>query len=101
MRPGIAFLKGGYSPAIQEDIKQFNGGLFHDAIAVEITEDELTLLEKAARRDWHSVEPAIFGTLLEQALSARDRSRLGAHYTPRWRLRSLRRIADAIACAAR
>jgi hypothetical protein len=75
--------KGGYSPAIQEDIKQFNGGLFHDAISVEITEDELTLLEKAARRDWHAVEPAIFGTLLEQALSARDRSRLGAHYTPR------------------
>ena len=33
--------KGGYSPAVQEDIKKFNGGLFHDAITVEITEDEL------------------------------------------------------------
>ena len=75
--------KGGYSPAIQEDIKKFNGGLFHEAISVEITEDELVLLEKAARRDWHAVEPAIFGTLLEQALSERERSRLGAHYTPR------------------
>ena len=74
---------GGYSPAIQEDIKKFNGGLFHEAISVEITEDELTLLEKAARRDWHAVEPAIFGTLLEQALSERERTRLGAHYTPR------------------
>lgn len=74
---------GGYSPAIQEDIKKFNGGLFHGAISVEITEDELSLLEKAARRDWHAVEPAIFGTLLEQALSERERSSLGAHYTPR------------------
>jgi hypothetical protein len=75
--------KGGYSPAIQEDIKKFNGGLFHESISVEINEDELGLLEKAARRDWHAVEPAIFGTLLEQALSERERSQLGAHYTPR------------------
>lgn len=75
--------EGGYSPAIQEDIKKFNGGLFHESISVEISEDELALLEKAARRDWHAVEPAIFGTLLEQALSKRERSQLGAHYTPR------------------
>jgi len=75
--------KGGYSPAIQEDIRKFNGGLFREAISVETTEDELMLLEKAARRDWHAVEPAIFGTLLEQALSERERSKLGAHYTPR------------------
>jgi SAM-dependent methyltransferase len=75
--------KGGYSPAIQEDIKKFNGGLFREAITVEINEEELMLLEKAARRDWHGVEPAIFGTLLEQALSERERTRFGAHYTPR------------------
>jgi hypothetical protein len=75
--------KGGYAPAIQADIKRFNGGLFREAITVEITDDELTLLEKAALRDWHAVEPAIFGTLLEQALSERERSKLGAHYTPR------------------
>jgi len=75
--------KGGYSPAIQEDIRKFNGGLFHEAISVEITEDELKLLEIAAGRDWRAVEPAIFGTLLEQALSERERSQLGAHYTPR------------------
>ncbi len=37
----------------------------------------------AARRDWKDVEPAIFGTLLEQALNPRERSKLGAHYTPR------------------
>jgi hypothetical protein len=37
----------------------------------------------AAEKDWRDVEPAIFGTLLEQALNPADRSRLGAHYTPR------------------
>jgi SAM-dependent methyltransferase len=75
--------KGGHLPAIQADIRRFNGGLFREAISVPITEDELGLLEQAARRDWKNVEPAIFGTLLEQALSERERSSLGAHYTPR------------------
>lgn len=75
--------KGGYAPAIQADIKHFNGGLFREVVSVPITEDELSLLETAARRDWRNVEPAIFGTLLEQALSERERSQLGAHYTPR------------------
>lgn len=37
----------------------------------------------AAQHDWASVDPAIFGTLLEQALDPRERARLGAHYTPR------------------
>nr|WP_215908813.1 DNA methyltransferase [Phreatobacter stygius] len=75
--------KGGHMAAIQADIRRFNGGLFREAITVPITEDELGLLEQAARRDWRNVEPAIFGTLLEQALSERERSSLGAHYTPR------------------
>ena len=33
--------------------------------------------------DWTDVEPAIFGTLLERALSPVERHKLGAHYTPR------------------
>src|ERR1019366_8890252 len=32
---------------------------------------------------WKDFEPAIFGTLLERALSERERHALGAHYTPR------------------
>jgi hypothetical protein len=51
--------KGGYNAAIQADIRRFNGGLFRGVISVEITEDELVLLDKAARRDWKNVEPAI------------------------------------------
>ena len=38
---------------------------------------------EAAQADWHDVEPAIFGTLLERALDPRERHKLGAHYTPR------------------
>ena len=73
----------GHAAAIQADIRKFNGGLFHDKPVVEITEDELELLSKAAGRDWRNVEPAIFGTLLEQALDPKERAELGAHYTPR------------------
>src|SRR5690606_41717570 len=43
----------------------------------------IALLLDAARADWKHVEPAIFGTLLERALSPKDRHKLGAHYTPR------------------
>lgn len=72
-----------YSPLIEAKVREFNGGLFHDAASLPMTEDELALLEKAASRDWAHVEPAIFGTLLEQALSAAERAKLGAHHTPR------------------
>ncbi len=72
-----------YSPLIQAKVREFNGGLFHDSASLPMIEDELALLEKAASRDWAQVEPAIFGTLLEQALSAKERSKLGAHHTPR------------------
>lgn len=62
---------------------RFNGGLFAEATAFELTTAQLEVLLKAAARDWRNVEPAIFGTLLERALSVKERSQLGAHYTPR------------------
>lgn len=74
---------GHYSPELEEDILRFNGGLFRDATALEINDDELNWLTIAADRNWRDVEPAIFGTLLERALSPAERHRLGAHYTPR------------------
>jgi hypothetical protein len=73
----------GHSDAIQEDIRRFNGGLFHDKPVIPVNEAELELLAKAAARNWKAVEPAIFGTLLEQALATKERAALGAHYTPR------------------
>jgi hypothetical protein len=45
--------------------------------------EEIGELLAAAKQDWREVDPSIFGTLLEQALDPKERSRLGAHYTPR------------------
>lgn len=74
---------GGHCPAARQDLRRFNGGLFREVAPIPITEPELEALVEAAQADWASVEPAIFGALLEQALDPRERSRLGAHYTPR------------------
>jgi len=62
---------------------QFNGGLFADSSALALSAEQLQILLDAAQRDWKQVEPAIFGTLLERALDPKERSKLGAHYTPR------------------
>ena len=75
--------KGGFSPILQQDLKRFNGGLFKDADALPLNEEQLEWLIEAAVADWKQVEPAIFGTLLERALDKRQRHKLGAHYTPR------------------
>ncbi len=75
--------KGGFSTSLRKPVKHFNGGLFHETRALPVDGFKLGLLIDAANADWKEVEPAIFGTLLERALDPRDRSKLGAHYTPR------------------
>lgn len=74
---------GGYSVLLRKQIPRFNGSLFAERTALPLTADQLQLLVEAAQADWRDVEPAIFGTLLERALDARERHKLGAHYTPR------------------
>ena len=74
---------GGYAPQLNDTLKKFNGVLFKKRKALPLDADDIHELWVAARRDWRDVEPAIFGTLLERALDARERSKLGAHYTPR------------------
>ena len=64
-------------------VRNFNGGLFEDPVAFELDEAGLTILLRAAEREWTDVEPSIFGTLLERALDPKERHKLGAHYTPR------------------
>jgi len=75
--------RGGFSTSLRTTILQFNGGLFEDATALPLNKDQLQLLIEASQYDWREVEPAIFGTLLEHALDAVERHKLGAHYTPR------------------
>jgi hypothetical protein len=75
--------KGDYSTSVRERMKRFNGKLYEDAQVFPLGREEIGELLAAAEHDWKEVEPAIFGTLLEQALDPRERARLGAHYTPR------------------
>lgn len=74
---------GGFSVAIESDVKRFNGKLFADARVFPMEREDIGVLKAAASKDWREVDPSIFGTLLEQALSPEDRASLGAHYTPR------------------
>jgi hypothetical protein len=62
---------------------RFNGGLFASPTSLPLQKPDLEKLHRAAKHDWSQVEPAIFGTLLERALSNKERHKLGAHYTPR------------------
>ena len=66
-----------------ERIAHFNGGLFDEAPAIPVTGPEIGELLLAAKQDWSSVEPAIFGTLFERSLDPSKRSQIGAHYTSR------------------
>ncbi|HRO88823.1 MAG TPA: class I SAM-dependent DNA methyltransferase, partial [Chiayiivirga sp.] len=72
-----------FSAVVRQRVLQFNGGLFRDPDILPLDAAQLKLLTRAAQADWQHVEPAIFGTLLERALSPKDRHKLGAHYTPR------------------
>ncbi|MGU3389793.1 class I SAM-dependent DNA methyltransferase [Sphingomonas sp. M1A8_2b] len=74
---------GGFSPVLRKTVRKFNGGLFAERTAIPLHKEEIGELYEAAKHVWTEVEPAIFGTLLEQALDKVDRKRLGAHYTPR------------------
>jgi len=66
-----------------EEIRPFNGGLFADGTTQAFDSDDILTLMEAAKLDWASVEPSIFGTLFERGLDPTSRTRLGAHYTSR------------------
>ncbi|MDO9368060.1 MAG: class I SAM-dependent DNA methyltransferase [Sphingopyxis sp.] len=72
-----------YASAVGAEVRYFNGGLFESAKTYSLSLADRGELYEAAKADWTKVEPAIFGTLLEQALTATERAKLGAHYTPR------------------
>src|SRR5207237_4124267 len=74
---------GAFAIAIETQVKRFNGEFFRSHAALTLGREEIGELRAAAECDWRDVDPSIFGTLLEQALNADDRKRLGAHYTPR------------------
>ncbi len=66
-------------------INWFNGGLFDGAEPLLLETPDLRLVaDTADEHDWSEIDPAIFGTMFEEALKAtRKRAALGAHYTDR------------------
>ncbi len=74
---------GGFSVVLRAVLPRFNGKLFKQPDVIALDREQIGLLIEAASANWTLVEPAIFGTLLERALSTTERHALGAHYTPR------------------
>jgi hypothetical protein len=72
-----------FSSTANDAVLRFNGGLFQERTALPLKPELLGLLIDASKADWRDVEPAIFGTFLEQALDPRERRKLGAEFTPR------------------
>lgn len=62
-------------------VEYFNGGLFDKIYPIELTKHEITLIKQAAHFNWRHVNPAIFGSIFEEALDVDERHKLGAHYT--------------------
>lgn len=65
------------------NVRHFNGNLYRNPRVLSLSSEAIGELIAAAEFDWIDVDPAIFGTLLEQALEPDERRKLGAHYTPR------------------
>ena len=72
--------KGGVS--VIGSIPYFNGEVFSDHEAPELTLVEIDYLLLAAGQDWTAVEPSIFGTLFERIIDPGKRAQAGMHYTP-------------------
>ncbi len=78
----LAMNTPGKTPAGRyKDVEYFNGGLFQRVHPIELTENELRILDVAAREDWSRVRPAIFGSIFEGTASAVERHKHGMHYT--------------------
>jgi len=70
-----------------QGVPYFNGGLFADIDALDLSKHEIIILEQASDFDWSMVKPEIFGTLFQASMddgseSGRDeRHAFGAHFT--------------------
>ena len=62
-------------------VDYFNGGLFSIVEPIDLTSDEVSLLESATQENWSKVHPAIFGSLFEGSMDQDERHAFGAHFT--------------------
>jgi hypothetical protein len=63
------------------EVPYFDGGLFAVVDPVELISGELLLLMQAAEEDWAKVQPAVFGSLFQSSMGAKERHAHGAHFT--------------------
>ena len=68
---------GDFSAVLAQRVLRFNGKIFkghaQEGYVLPLTKPQIHTLLQAAKADWKSVEPAIFGTLLERALNPEER----------------------------
>lgn len=62
-------------------VDYFNGGLFQKPAQIELYDDEINQLKRAAKADWSKVRPEIFGAIFEHSLDKEERHAFGAHFT--------------------
>ncbi len=71
--------------ALEEDLRQFpyvNGQLFEEKLEfADFTTAMRAALLKAAQFRWERISPAVFGSLFQGVMDAKDRRQVGAHYT--------------------
>ncbi|MFM2169652.1 MAG: hypothetical protein RIS79_4023 [Verrucomicrobiota bacterium] len=71
--------------ALEEDLRQFpyvNGQLFEEKLEfADFTTAMRAALLKAANFRWERISPAVFGSLFQGVMDAKDRRQVGAHYT--------------------
>ncbi|MEB3280768.1 MAG: DNA methyltransferase [Lyngbya sp.] len=74
-RPGV-------TPAGRyKGVNYFNGGLFSTVQAIDLTSEELGLLDACARDNWSNVRPSIFGNIFEGAIDPVKRQAQSIHFT--------------------
>lgn len=70
------------APTSLEPFIHVPGWLFTDSIPVPMLDQGFrSAVIQGTRLDWERVDPAIFGSLFEGILSAKDRRQTGSHYT--------------------
>lgn len=73
----------GITPAGRyKGVGYFNGGLYSEIYPLELTQEELKLLDGCAREDWSNVRPSIFGERFKEAIDSGKQSVSGIHFTP-------------------
>lgn len=70
---------------LDEDLARFpyiNGDLFRDNVPIPSFDSAMReVLIDACRFDWSRISPAIFGSLFQSVMNAKERREQGAHYT--------------------